>query len=75
MVGMMGPRRGWLFPLILTALMSCPCLAEEAALPIIHVAETVRRLPVVFEGQHVSAIFSVQNQGRVALEIVKVTPS
>jgi len=71
----MGPRQGWLFPLILTVLMSCPCLAEEKAIPVIHVAETVRRLPVVFEGKPASATFSVQNHGGVALEIVKVTPS
>jgi len=55
--------------------MSCPCLAEEKAIPVIHVAETVRRLPVVFEGKPASATFSVQNHGGVALEIVKVTPS
>jgi len=72
---MMGPQGGWLFPLLLTVFMAWPCLAEEAAIPIIHVAETVKRLPAVFEGQPASGTFTIENQGKVALEIMKVTPS
>jgi hypothetical protein len=72
---MTGPRGGWLFPLLVTVFLTCPCLAQEKAVPIIHVAETARRLPAVFEGQPASATFTVQNQGKVPLEIMKVAPS
>jgi len=72
---MTGPLRRWVFPLLLVGFLISPCLAEDAAIPILHVAETVRRLPVVFEGQPVSATFTVQNQGKEDLEILKITPS
>jgi len=72
---MIGHRGAWLLPFLFTLSLTGPCLAEEAAAPMIHVAETVRRLPAVFEGQPATAAFTVQNQGKVALEIVKVSPS
>jgi len=62
-------------PLLVTALMTSPCLGEEKAFPVIHVAEAVRNLPVAFEGQTISATFTLENQGGAELQILKVTPS